>query len=185
MANVKIVECKLVDLINETGVGWRHMFQIEIAGATNTPYANGYSGSSVELPGLGVGNPPVMPSRTDRFQAYKSHVEALTSNVDTVASEADVDFLHYEPPATAPLSFSSSLNFGNILAGEDAELTITCTGAAVGDPVVPVWPSSLESELVGIMYVSATNTVTVRLGNINLLAAVNPASQTFAGRVLK
>lgn len=78
------------------------------------------------------------------------------------------------------LPFSASLNFPNIPAGEQAELTITCTGATVGMPVAPAWPATLEAGLGGMMFVSATNTVTVRLTAV-AAGDIDPATQTFGG----
>lgn len=82
------------------------------------------------------------------------------------------------------LSATAALNFGSIAAGATAELTITVTGAATGDSVSPGWPSTLEAGLVGIMYVSASNTVTVRLHNTTG-SPIDPASQTFRATVLQ
>lgn len=82
------------------------------------------------------------------------------------------------------LSFSSTLDFASIAAQSCAELPVTATGASPGDPVVAAWPATLESGLTGVMYVSAANTVKVRLCNITA-SPIDPASQTFAGRVLK
>jgi hypothetical protein len=82
------------------------------------------------------------------------------------------------------IDFSAALNFGSIASQACAELTIAATSAATGNYIVPGWPSTLEAGLAGIMYVSATNTVTVRLCNVTS-GAIDPASQTFAGRVIK
>jgi hypothetical protein len=81
------------------------------------------------------------------------------------------------------VDFSAALNFTSLAANSCGELTITATGAAVNNPVVPSWPASLESGLIGIMFVSAANTVTVRLCNVTS-SPIDPASQTFAGRVI-
>lgn len=81
-------------------------------------------------------------------------------------------------------SFSAILDFSSISAQTCAEQTVTVSGAAVNDPVAPSWPATLEAGLVGVMYVSATDAVKVRLCNLTA-ATVDPASQTFAGRVVK
>jgi hypothetical protein len=82
------------------------------------------------------------------------------------------------------LDFSASLDFGSIAAQACAELTISATGAAANDPVAPAWPAGLEAGLAGIMRVSAADTVTVRLCNVTA-SAIDPADQTFAGRVIR
>jgi hypothetical protein len=81
-------------------------------------------------------------------------------------------------------SFTASLNFPSIPAHSCSELTISAGGVATGDPVMPAWPASLEAGLTGIMYVSAAGTVAVRLCNVTE-SEIDPASQTFAGRVVK
>lgn len=100
---------------------------------------------------------------------------------DVVTAYAGID-IGGSDIITESQSCSGALNFGSIAAGADAELTFTCTGAAVGDPVTPVWPTTLESGLVGMMWVSASGTMRVRLSNIQLLAAIDPAEQTFGSR---
>lgn len=82
------------------------------------------------------------------------------------------------------IDFSASLDFGTIAANTCAELTITATGAQANDPVVPSWPAGLEAGLVGLMHVTSADTVTVRLCNVTT-GSVDPASHTFAGRVVR
>lgn len=82
------------------------------------------------------------------------------------------------------IDFNGALDFGSIAAQTCATLTITATGAAADNPVAPAWPVALEAGLSGLMHVTAANTVTVRLCNVTA-SAIDPASQTFAGRVVK
>lgn len=62
--------------------------------------------------------------------------------------------------------------------------TITLSGAATGDNVAAGWPSTLNAGVFGIMYVSATDTITVRLCNLSG-AAVDVASSTFKAAVTR
>lgn len=84
------------------------------------------------------------------------------------------------------LTNTATLNFGNTAAGTAADLTITVTGAVVGQPVVVgADNASMSADNITFWgWVSATNTVTVRLNNNNLVAAVDPASGTFRVSVL-
>jgi len=82
------------------------------------------------------------------------------------------------------LTNSASLDFGNITSGTCAELTLTLTGAATGDAVIPRWPNALEAGLVGIMSVTSSNTVTVRLCKVTT-SDVNPANQTFGATIVR
>jgi hypothetical protein len=82
------------------------------------------------------------------------------------------------------LDFSASLDFGSVAAQSCSELTITVTGALVNSALAPSWPVSLETGLTGNMRVSASGLVAVRLCNITA-AAIDPAAQTFAGRIIQ
>jgi hypothetical protein len=108
----------------------------------------------------------------------------------TAAQDAKVQVLGTPPTpsgATAVptlLFASTSLNFPSIAAAGQAELTITVTGAAVGDGVVLAPPAAPEAGLVWAGRVSATNTVTVRASNITA-APVDPAAATWGAHVIK
>jgi len=80
-------------------------------------------------------------------------------------------------------SGSGVIDFGSIADGSIAEATFTLTGAVVGNNLAPNWPSTLNIGLVGMMFVSATDTVTVRLINLSG-APINPTSSTFGARVI-
>lgn len=79
---------------------------------------------------------------------------------------------------------STSLDFPSVAAAGQQELTITVTGAAVGDAVMLAAPASLTAGLIATARVSAANTVTVRLSNITA-GAIDPASATWGVRVIK
>lgn len=54
----------------------------------------------------------------------------------------------------------------SVAAGAVDVQTVTVTGAAVGDFIIPVQPANLEAGLVvSAPYVSSANTVTVRIAN--------------------
>jgi hypothetical protein len=79
---------------------------------------------------------------------------------------------------TKVLSGSASLNFGSISAVSQADLTITVTGAAVGDEVMMALPAAPAAGLVFNAFVSAANTVTIRASNITA-SPVDPAAATY------
>jgi hypothetical protein len=89
-------------------------------------------------------------------------------------------------PSTVPtyLAATAALDFGSISASACSELTITLTGAAVGDAVIPSYPNAIDAGLLGNMFVSATNTVTVRLCKITT-GSVDPASANFTATVVR
>jgi len=76
---------------------------------------------------------------------------------------------------------TAALDFPSTTAGTSSELTITVTGAAAGDIVnlgIAANAISGNPTLIFTSYVSAANTVTVRMSNISG-AAVDPPSGTF------
>lgn len=73
---------------------------------------------------------------------------------------------------------SEELDFGSIGAGLSADLTITVAGAVAGDPVAVGVPAALETGLTAFAFVSADDTVTIRMVN-NTAGAVDAASGMF------
>jgi hypothetical protein len=57
-------------------------------------------------------------------------------------------------------------------------------GASTGDSVAPGWPSAFESGLIGMMRISASNTVAVRVCNLSG-ATVDPAAAIFRATVVR
>lgn len=80
-------------------------------------------------------------------------------------------------------SASATLNFGSIAAAASEDLTITVTGAAVGDSVSHGLPAAPAAGIMFNAFVSATNTVTVRATNITG-SPVDPASATYRATVI-
>jgi hypothetical protein len=84
---------------------------------------------------------------------------------------------------TKLLTATATLNFGSIAANGSEVLTITVTGAAIGDTVLLAPPSTLESGLVSFSFVSAADTVSVRLHN-GSGGTLDPASATWRATVM-
>lgn len=82
------------------------------------------------------------------------------------------------------LTGSTSIDFGSINHAACAESAFTLAGALPGDGIAPRWPSTLEAGLIGIIRVSAADTVAVRLCNFSG-APLNPANQTFGVTIVR
>lgn len=76
------------------------------------------------------------------------------------------------------LSATATLDFPSISAQSNQDLTVTVTGAAVGDAVFIGLPSAPLAGVVFMGYVSATNTVTVRAMNYTG-SSKDPSSATY------
>jgi hypothetical protein len=80
---------------------------------------------------------------------------------------------------------NGSLDFPAIPNGACAlELSMPLAGASPGDSVAAGWPATLEQGLIGIMRVSAADTVGVRLCNFSG-TAVDPAPAVFGATVVR
>ncbi|OPG13628.1 hypothetical protein [Microbispora sp. GKU 823] len=76
------------------------------------------------------------------------------------------------------LTASADLDFASIAAGAVGTASVTVTGAKVGDVVALGAPSGVNASLIWSGYVSAANTVTIRLYNPTG-GAIDPASATW------
>lgn len=79
---------------------------------------------------------------------------------------------------------SAALNFPNVVANLTQDLTITVKGAAVGDIVTCAPDTALPAGLIPFSWVSAADTVTLRVFNVTGLD-INPASQVWFVSVRK
>lgn len=78
------------------------------------------------------------------------------------------------------LTTTATLDFPSTTGGTNSDLTITLTGAALGDIVnLGVPNGSVLSNTCYTAWVSATDTVTVRFNNYDTITAKDPASGTF------
>ncbi len=79
---------------------------------------------------------------------------------------------------------SATLNYPNIATGACApDQTLNVTGANPGDAVAPGWPA-LPAGIVGVMLVSGSNTVTVRLCNMSG-SSVTPPSGSYRATIVR
>lgn len=82
-------------------------------------------------------------------------------------------------------SARASLNFASIAAGLQERLTITVTGALLGDEVTVAPEADIEAGLaIATAFVSAADTVTVIMAN-NTAGAIDPAACTYKVRVAR
>ena len=84
----------------------------------------------------------------------------------------------------ASIKSSGTIDFANIVTLSCLTNTQTMTGAAANDPIACSWPAALADGLAGTCWISATNTVSYRLCNVTI-ASIDPASGTFAARVIR
>ncbi|MDQ6678893.1 MAG: hypothetical protein M3Z09_16540 [Acidobacteriota bacterium] len=70
---------------------------------------------------------------------------------------------------------TANLNFGTLAPGScSSDLTVAAVGAVPGDAVATGWPAALPGSILGMMRVSAVDTVAVRLCNLSATSAAAP-----------
>jgi hypothetical protein len=90
----------------------------------------------------------------------------------------------FETRKRAIKSDPATLDFASIAAGADDELTVTVPDAAIGDPVIVAPPATLEAGLAVTAFVSAADTVTIRLVNATA-SPIDPASGAWTVAIIK
>jgi hypothetical protein len=124
-------------------------------------------------------------NETQRLQITESGSVIVSSNTLSVdGSGGSLKVGGQGTPVTSYLSATQLLSFPSIAKNTTAELTITVTGAAVGDTVALGPPGTLPADLMAMAYVSANNTVTVRLANIGG-GSITPAAATYRVSVIR
>ena len=111
---------------------------------------------------------------------------SLGSGTGIVALDTGTQTVVAVDSATVPtyLTVTAVIDFTSIAPGTCAESTISLPGASTGDSVAPGWPAGLESGLIGMMRISASNTVAVRVCNLSG-TTVDPAAATFRATVVR
>jgi hypothetical protein len=119
---------------------------------------------------------------TTQRNAISSPAEGLNVyNTTLSTNDVKTSAAWYQQPNG--LSGSGTLDFASTSAFNSSDLTVTITGAAVGDIVMLGTPVQ-DANSTFTAFVSATNTVTIRMNNYSALA-INPASGTFKVYVIK
>lgn len=74
---------------------------------------------------------------------------------------------------------SGTITPGGILTATVYTTTVTCTGVAVGDSIVTIPPAGIATGVTWAAYVSAANTVTLRIANPTA-STITPAAATWS-----
>jgi hypothetical protein len=111
---------------------------------------------------------------------------SLGSGTGIVALDTGTQTVVAVDSATVPtyLTVAAVLDFASIPPGACADSTLSIPGASAGDSVAPGWPAGFESGLIGMMRISASNTVAVRVCNLSG-TTVDPAAATFRATVVR
>lgn len=120
------------------------------------------------------------------YRAFLSQ-KTISAGTGAVAVESGGRTTLGVDTATVPtfLTGTSVMNFPSIPGGScSADLSFTAPGAAVNDAVAPGWPSGLEPGLLGVMRVSAANTIAVRLCNVSS-SPIDPVNATFRATIVR
>ncbi len=151
-------------------------------------------GETCITPVGGVGRWMLICPTWDFVYAYLEGVDldVINTDIDTINADittinADITTINTDITTINNrfISASAALDFPSVAATTGTQtLTITVTGAEVGDRVLLAPPSALPAGLIPIGFVSATNTVSVSVFN-NTAGAIDPASMTWGVTVYK
>lgn len=141
-------------------------------------------GETVLSPISGEGRWYLVAPHWDFVWAYLSGLLDDLQNEVEAASAAASKAQTTALPASKVLVGSSSLDFPSIAAGASSTLNIVVAGADTTDRVLLTPPSALPNGVIVVAYVSAADTVTVRLNNVTA-AAIDPAAMTYLVTVIK
>lgn len=84
------------------------------------------------------------------------------------------------------LTSTARLSFSAMKAHTCRELTMPAAfGAVIGDSVAPAWPNTLNASLIGVMFVSAPDVVTVRLCNTSASTVTTAPWLMFSATIVK
>lgn len=141
---------------------------------------------------LPVWKPRASSTNVAAFDALVPGLVAGSNSFNAGGTGVTSDYFGLDGAGTNPvyaehavsLTATATLDFPSIAAAGQQELTITVTGAAVGESVALAPPAALEAGLQVTGYVSAANTVKVRLSNVTG-SAIDPASATWRATVLR
>jgi len=115
----------------------------------------------------------VIAANTVQVRLLNQSGASITPAVQTFSATSGI--------GTAP--FRASLSFPTILDGNSAVLAFAAAGAVTSQKVMESWPSTLEAGLLGMMRVSAPNTIEVRLFNFSG-GPITPVVQTFGATLV-
>lgn len=86
---------------------------------------------------------------------------------DCVRPDASGNIVDAGYACAAPTTASGSLTYTSLLDGTSADQTFTFSGVTTSTAIIPTYPAALPSGLIPVMWVSATNTVKVRVLNVS------------------
>lgn len=149
-----------------------------------------FAGATARLPIAGIArNASTSGGREYVVVVQESpDVEVLmTGGVDPTANQVLVPSTatpsSVEPTTDrGPMTGTTTVDLASLAAGASTTFTIAVTGAVTTDFVNVTCSGALEDGLVFTSYVSATNTVTVRVRNVSA-GAIDPASRTWIANV--
>lgn len=153
-------------VINDTGVD----FDFRVEGDTDVNLL--FVDAGTDRVGIGLNNPSV---KLEVNGNVKCGTVSFNNNTDRQATVTNLGFL----------TNTKTHDFGLLSHGAEEETTITVTGASVGDACFVGAPATAELGLSWDAYVSAADTVTLRVYNYQNTGSINPVSATWRVTVLK
>ncbi len=170
-------------------------FIISTTPAGSTSFQERLTVRSTGNMGINVPNPTANLHIKEGTAAAGSAPLKFTSGTNLTTAEAgameyDGTNLYFTPTTAVRqtvikgFNVTASLDFPNILINSSADLTVTVTGATIGDNCYCSPSGAIEAGVSWNCFVSAANTVNIRVANIRN-TDINPANRSWKVNVIK
>lgn len=175
-------------------IPWRRSVEVPSVADGWVTYAFQYVPRSTGAIHIRIGNADSGLLKTvtvGRVRAYQSNERQIGGARPTVSGQsglvAALNTMGVISLSSAhPVLTSAVINFGTVEPGSFQDITMTVTGAAVGDPLALGVPTeAITDSIVYTAWVSATNTVTVRAHNYGGVTSANIASGTYKVSIVR
>lgn len=161
-----------------------HTMTALCTGCVAVPGTTGFPADSIPLYSWVAPNGTWESSGTDRRSWISRNTIQGGTGIVTVEAGGQTSIAVDGTVVPTYLRNSVSLDFPLITSNTcSADVTFSVPGAITGDAVAAGWPGSLEAGLMGTMWVSAPDQISIRLCAIG--GNVNPASGVFSAVIIR
>jgi len=154
-------------------------------GCTAVPGITAFPANSIPLFTWPAANGSWNPAGVDWRAFLSAKTVSAGAGIITIEAGAQTQIAIDSAAVPTYIAGSATLAFPSIASAAcSSELTFTLPGAATGDSVAYGWPGNLPAGLLGMMRVSAANTIAVRLCNFSG-SATTPPSAIFRATIVR
>lgn len=173
--------------VGQIPVGNGTSFSITTPTGTGTPVfsISPTFGTSIKINGSTSGTVTIAPQAAAGTYNFNLPITAGTAGQVLTSQAGGTTAMTWTTLPTV-LTATATLDFPSTAASTNSELTVTVTGAAIGDVCLLGLPATIITTNCSYSArVTATNTVTVRFDNTMTLTAADPTSASYTVKIIK